>query len=293
MNSVASASSVPSGPALYRSFIERCEEELDEFEPAKGIAFKACVAKCPLPYVTTGEDALKLASAFRATYMDGNPAHERIWSGNRAVTDCLLGSSSLMLSDYMPKEDNTLEGLRSLVEMESVDCRVSPLDLLYEQISTGIKSVLGRDVTLRKLDEELDAATVERALGRTTPEGVVCIWSELRRKSDGAMPAQNERPDGLRGFIPDEDPCLALYERYRKASPADRFAAVEELKAAISFAIDPRRQRAGEVPYSLLDALEASGHRAVLRSTSSNEILLAESHSGLSRCMSALRAEGH
>ncbi|MDO4437566.1 MAG: hypothetical protein Q4B77_06435 [Coriobacteriaceae bacterium] len=289
MGNIAAAQT---GASLYGSFIARCEEMLGISEPAEGVGCKQRASKCSLPLVTKGEDALAVASAFRSVYVDGNPACERYWSGNRMVADSFLASSILVLNEYMPESDRTFKGLLALVEMESVGSRVSPLDLLYEQISTGIKTVPKRSVALLGQSGEVDRATAERALGRASIEGLTCIWSPLRRRSDGAMPAHNKRADGLSGFTPDEDACLALYERYRTASPADRLIAVEEAKAAISFAIDPCRQRASEVSYSLLDALEASAHRAVLSGSASNELLLAESNDGLNRCMDALRSSG-
>ena len=119
------------------------------------------------------------------------------------------------------------------------------------------------------------------------------MYSDLRRKSDGVKPAQHERPGGLRGFAAEEDAAVALYRRFLAEGREERFAAVEELDAALSFAITPQRRRAYDVPYSLLDALVASGCRAELNGDSAGGLHFVESQREVKRCMDALRGGPH
>lgn len=94
---------------------------------------------------------------------------------------------------------------------------------------------------------------------------MVRVLSPLRRKSDGKRPAYTFGPDGERGFTAEDDVSLRLYERYRALQKADRMEAVDCVKAALEYAFYPLAMPACEVSYSLLDALEASAHNAVLK----------------------------
>lgn len=280
------------GTSLYRDFLAATVECSGKAELVEGLSPKGRMAKCRLPHAATEEDALATARAFMSVYVQGNPMCSRLSIGGQAVAESYTAANICMLCSYFPDCEATFEGLLTLAEMEHASRVMSPHEMLFRQLSTGVRAVAADELTERDQLSAMDSKEGERLLGIEIPPSMVCVPSNLRRKTDGAAPAQHERPGGLRGFAPEEDATLTLYERYRSASRSERLAACSELKAALSFAIHPRRQDACEVPYSLLDALEASGCRAVLDGGSTNQTLLHDSQRGLSRCMEALHGNG-
>lgn len=284
---------IPSGAESYMALLDKFVEYGGDPDLVEGLAPKAQPAKNRLPYVSTESDALALARAFRTVYVFGNPECGRFVSRDRVAPECFAAAIVVTLTDYFPEPDWTFEGLHTLVGMEEVWRSISSLRLLIRQISTGVMCVPRKSVKPNDADRILDEKTAERLLGFKPLPWMAYLYSDLRRKSDGAKPAQHERPGGLRGFTAEEDAAVALYGRFLAEGREERFAAVEELDAALSFAITPQRRRAYDVPYSLLDALVASGCRAELNGDSGGGLHLVESQREVKRCMDALRDGPH
>lgn len=279
---------VTSGAESYMAFLDTFVENGGNPELAEGLTPVAQPAKNRLPHVSTESDALALARAFRTVYVFGNPECERFVSRYRQAAECLIGGVVVTLTDYFPESDWTFEGLHVLVGMEEVWRRTSSLGLLIRQISTGVKCVPREHVKTNDADRILDEKTAERLLGFKPLPWMAYLYSDLRRKSDGVKPAQHERLGGLRGFAAEEDAAVALYRRFLAEGREERFAAVEELDAALSLAIHPHRRRACDVSYSLLDTLIASGCRAVIDGGSGNKSMFMDSQRELKRCMDDL-----
>lgn len=282
-----------SGAEPYMAFLDTFVENGGNPELAEGLTPAAQPAKNRLPHVSTESDALAFARAFRTVYVFGNPECRRLVSRDREAVECLVGGVVVTLTDYFPESDWTFEGLHVLVGMEEVWRRTSSLGLLIRQISTGVKCVPREHVKQNDADRTLDEKTAECLLGFKPLPSMAYMYSDLRRKSDGVKPAQHERPGGLRGFAAEEDAAVALYQRFLAEGREERFSAVEEFDAALSFAITPRRRCARDVPYSLLDALVASGCRAELNGDSAGGLHFVESQREVKRCMDALRGGPH
>lgn len=282
-----------SGAESYRAFLDKFVEYGGNPELIKGLAPKAQPTKSRLPHVSTESDALAFARAFRTAYVFGNPECKRFVSRDHEAPECLIGGVAVMLTDYFPESDWTFEGLYTLVGMEEVWEPTSSLGLLVRQASKGVSYVPKNQVKPKDASRMLDEVTATRLLGFVPASWMTCMYSDLRRKSDGVKPAQHERPGGLRGFTAEEDAAVALYGRFLAEGMEERFAAVEEFDAALSFAITPRRRCARDVPYSLLDALVASGCRAELNGDSAGGLHFVESQREVKRCMDALRGGPH
>lgn len=282
-----------SGGESYMAFLDKFVEYGGDPDLIKGLAPKAQPAKNRLPYVSTEPDALALARAFRTVYVFGNPECGRFVSRDRVAPECFAAAIAVTLTDYFPKSDWTFENLHTLGGMEEVWTRTSSLGLLIRQISTGVRCVPREHVKPNDADRILDEKTAERLLGCKPLPWMAYLYSDLRRKSDGVKPAQHERPGGLRGLTAEEDAAVALYGRFLAEGREERFSAVEELDAALSLAIHPHRRCACDVPYSLLDALVASGCRAELNGDSAGGLHLVESQREVKRCMDALRGGPH
>ncbi len=289
--SMVKKTSLPTSGGLYRDFYVQTED----IPGAEGLIEELRTGMKPeeyrLPCVTTAADALAVAQVFRTIYVRGNPYRSPLGEAAGGVATDLFGSLGLMLAEYMPPEECTFGSMGILLEMESVDRKVSALDLLFEQISRGLRYTPADCVDACDRRRVIEEDEARRLTGRGVPKGDVCLWSNMRRKSDGKMPARNVHADGSHGFTAEEDDAVALYQRYREAAPAERLAAVEELRAALAYAADPRRHHASDVTYSLLDALEASACRSLMRADGCSESLLRESMLGLTRSMEALRRE--
>lgn len=277
-----------SGAESYRAFLDKFVEYGGNPELIKGLAPKAQPTKSRLPHVSTESDALAFARAFRTVYVFGNPECKRFVSRDREAPECLIGGVAVMLTDYFPESDWTFEGLHTLVGMEKVWEPTSSLGLLVRQASKGVSYVPKNQVKPKDASRMLDEVTATRLLGFVPASWMTCMYSDLRRKSDGVKPAQHERPGGLRGFTAEEDAAVALYGRFLAEGREERFAAVEELDVALSLAIHPHRRRACDVSYSLLDTLIASGCRAVIDGGSGNKSMFMDSQRELKRCMDDL-----
>lgn len=282
-----------SGAESYRAFLDKFVEYGGNPELIKGLAPKAQPTKSRLPHVSTESDALAFARAFRTAYVFGNPECKRFVSRDHEAPECLIGGVAVMLTDYFPESDWTFEGLHTLVGMEEVWEPTSSLGLLVRQASKGVSYVPKNQVKPKDVSRMLDEVTATRLLGFVPASWMTCMYSDLRRKSDGVKPAQHERPGGLRGFTAEEDAAVALYGRFLAEGREERFSAVEEFDAALSFAITPRRRCARDVPYSLLDVLVASGCRAELNGDSAGGLHFVESQREVKRCMDALRGGPH
>lgn len=282
-----------SGAESYRAFLDKFVEYGGNPELIKGLAPKAQPMKSRLPHVSTESDALAFARAFRTAYVFGNPECKRFVSRDHEAPECLIGGVAVMLTDYFPESDWTFEGLHTLVGMEEVWEPTSSLGLLVRQASKGVSYVPKNQVKPKDASRMLDEVTATRLLGFVPASWMTCMYSDLRRKSDGVKPAQHERPGGLRGFTAEEDAAVALYGRFLAEGREERFSAVEEFDAALSFAITPRRRCARDVPYSLLDVLVASGCRAELNGDSAGGLHFVESQREVKRCMDALRGGPH
>lgn len=228
-----------SGAESYRAFLDKFVEYGGNPELIEGLTPVAQPAKNRVPHVSTESDALAFARAFRTAYVFGNPECKRFVSRDREAPECLIGGVAVMLTDYFPESDWTFEGLHTLVGMEEVWRRTSSLGLLVRQISTGVKCVPREHVKQSDADRILDEKTAERLLGFKPLPWMAYMYSDLRRKSDGVKPAQHERLSGLRGFVAEEDAAVALYWRFLAEGREERFSAVEEFDAALSFAITP------------------------------------------------------
>lgn len=282
-----------SGAESYRAFLDKFVEYGGNPELIKGLAPKAQPTKSRLPHVSTESDALAFARAFRTAYVFGNPECKRFVSRDHEAPECLIGGVAVMLTDYFPESDWTFEGLHTLVGMEEVWEPTSSLGLLVRQASKGVSYVPKNQVKPKDASRMLDEVTATRLLGFVPASWMTCMYSDLRRKSDGVKPAQHERPGGLRGFTAEEDAAVALYGCFLAEGREERFSAVEEFDAALSFAITPRRRCARDVPYSLLDVLVASGCRAELNGDSAGGLHFVESQREVKRCMDALRGGPH
>lgn len=282
-----------SGAESYRAFLDKFVEYGGNPELIKGLAPKAQPTKSRLPHVSTESDALAFARAFRTAYVFGNPECKRFVSRDHEAPECLIGGVAVMLTDYFPESDWTFEGLHTLVGMEEVWEPTSSLGLLVRQASKGVSYVPKNQVKPKDVSRMLDEVTATHLLGFVPASWMTCMYSDLRRKSDGVKPAQHERPGGLRGFTAEEDAAVALYGRFLAEGREERFSAVEEFDAALSFAITPRRRCARDVPYSLLDVLVASGCRAELNGDSAGGLHFVESQREVKRCMDALRGGPH
>lgn len=228
-----------SGAESYRAFLDKFVEYGGNPELIKGLAPKAQPTKSRLPHVSTESDALAFARAFRTAYVFGNPECKRFVSRDHEAPECLIGGVAVMLTDYFPESDWTFEGLHTLVGMEEVWEPTSSLGLLVRQASKGVSYVPKNQVKPKDASRMLDEVTATRLLGFVPASWMTCMYSDLRRKSDGVKPAQHERPGGLRGFTAEEDAAVALYGRFLAEGREERFAAIEELDAALSLAITP------------------------------------------------------
>lgn len=269
---------------LYRRFAKKCEEALGP-GAQEGLDSRSTGAAYMLPWVADEEGAIKAARVFFDVYAPG------AFRGKGSLKDgeeTLAGSLIVFLNEYMPPYDRTLKGMETLAGMESFEVKVSPLRLVFNELETGERLVCedsqAGDSRMPLFADEPSP----RAVYSSSPEGMVRLGSRLRRKSDGARPVRARRADGTRGFDAEDDVSLRLFERYLAMRKVDRMEAIAAVKAALSYAFHPVSIAAHEVSYSLLDALEASAHRAALEDGSNGPRALEESRLALERCKCAL-----
>lgn len=132
------------------------------------------------------------------------------------------------MRDYLPESDYNIGGLLKLLSMakasETNENYRSPLDLIFDEIETG----------MRRVKREPKNKTVqERAAQHATPPGAsaeIAIWtgadgerwdlapSTYKRNSDGKKPYENIKKGGKRGFSPTEDYALENYRKFQSAA---------------------------------------------------------------------------
>lgn len=266
--------------ALYRRFANECEGALGPGAQG-GIDSRSTEVEYMLPWVVDEEGAIKAARVFFDVYA---PRAFRGAGDLKDGEEALVGSLIVFLNEYMPSYDGTLKAMNTLVGMESFEVEASPLRLVFNELETGERLVredsqAGDSRMLLLADEPSP-----RAVYPSSPQGMVRVGSRLRRKSDGARPVRVRHADGTRGFDAEDDVSLLLFGRYLAMRKADRMEAIAAVKAALSYAFYPVSIAAYEVSYSLLDALEASSHRAVLEDGANGPRALEESRLALERC---------
>lgn len=276
---------------LERRFSETCEEVLGAGVRG-GVDSLSSSLEYGLPWVVDEEDVLKVAQVFCDEFIYDNPYIEGRERVPRVGVESLTGSFIAFLNDYMPWFDWTFKGMNTLVGMESFEAKTSPLALVFDELKTGTRLVPeGGKTDVDRVSGSCRSGSPRDVIDET-PRGMVRVLSPLRRKSDGKRPAYTFGPDGERGFTAEDDVSLRLYERYRALQKADRMEAVDCVKAALEYAFYPLAMPACEVTYSLLEALEASAHNAVLNDGRNSPRVLEESRLALKRCNRALGVSG-
>ena len=276
---------------LDRRFSEACEEVLGA-DVRGGVDSLSAGLEYGLPWVVNEEDVLKVARVFCREFIYENPYIEDKGRVPREGVVALSGSFIAFLNDYMPSYDRMFKGMNTLVGMESFGVEISPLACVFDELKTGTRLVPeGGKTDVDRVSGSCRSGSPRDVIDET-PRGMVRVLSPLRRKSDGKRPAYTFGPDGERGFTAEDDVSLRLYERYRALLKADRMEAVDCVKAALEYAFYPLAMPACEVSYSLLDALEASAHNAVLKDGGNSPRVLEKSRLALKRCNRALGVSG-
>lgn len=152
-----------------------------------------------LPVVTSYRDACRAMSALERT-LDRSPSAIYMPVQERASRKGLLITLHLLLSEYFPAPECTIESMLTLLDMadSTFGCGTSPLELLLNQVEHG--------------ERYEDLGNGQFAWART----------ELRRNSDGACPGAlvNER----RGFGPEEDAVVCAFDVFRHSCPRDTWS---------------------------------------------------------------------
>ena len=132
------------------------------------------------------------------------------------------------MRDYCPAQDYNIGGLLKLLSMakasESNENYKSPLDLIFDEIETGMRRVKRNpknpEVKERAAQNPTPSDAPEEISVYTGADGerFDLVPSAFRRHSDNKRPYDNVHKNGKRGFDPTEDYALENYRKFQSAA---------------------------------------------------------------------------
>ena len=164
----------------------------------------------PLANINTYSDVIDFVTCLIKNTNGGRESNDPIWDNGEAL---FYRALLTLLLDWYPRSDLTFASLVMLADMadipdEGSGGQKSPLDLIFEEIETGMRWVADDAGTKANVRSAFDPAGPESA------GGMVRVPSLLRRR-DGTIPALVNKPGGGHGLTVESDEALRLWHEFR------------------------------------------------------------------------------
>ena len=165
----------------------------------------------PLANIRTHEEVIDFVTCLIKNTNNGKESSDPIWDNGEAL---FYRAILTLLLDWFDPGDMTFANMVMLADMadipdEGEGDRKSPLDLIFEQIETGVKWV-----------DDGSAGATSHGGGAFDPveaggSGRLVQVPSLYRRRDGVTPALANKPGGGHGLTPDQDEALKVWHEFR------------------------------------------------------------------------------
>lgn len=163
----------------------------------------------PLANIRTHEEVIDFVTCLIKNTNNGKESSDPIWDNGEAL---FYRAILTLMLDWFPAKDMTFANMVHLADMadiadEGEGDRKSPLDLMFDQIETGVKWVRDESAGAK------DGGAFD-AVGTGGLNDAVQVPSLYRRR-DGVTPALANKPGGGHGLTPDQDEALKVWHEFR------------------------------------------------------------------------------